>query len=684
MPNVGPDECLDTVFDPVPQFTDSDDELEWSNDDAIDTWDDWENVTGAITKKYNRMRLQLQMLNPHHAAPATNSALPAVNNPRESLMVATTVGANASSRKQPTHNTALDRPKQAKEDQLSKLASRIHLESNTLAVGSRKAAGTTKVLTDKSDRATSEQVLDPRTRIILFKLLNRNFISEINGCISTGKEANVYHAITDTETHYAIKVYKTSILTFKDRDRYVTGEYRFRHGYSKHNPRKMVKVWAEKEMRNLKRLHTAGIACPEPLLLRMHVLVMGFLGDKKGWAYPRLKDAEFDASRYPALYVQLVKIMRRMYQVCHLVHADLSEYNILYHAKTLYIIDVSQSVEHDHPHAFEFLRMDCTNVNDYFSRKGVHVMNLTRLFAFIVSDTIGTSDEAMDIELEHIQRGMEAKRMQQATLSATMDAIRKPTTASSDQLAQRSDSLTTPRAAAIGSIDSATGPSQPEPEVVETTKIKKKKKKKKKSKSIVYVTTFSKEDREQVDEEVFRHAYLPRTLEEVPDYENDIYKINRGKGAELLYRKVIGLRLEGEDKADNAVAQPVGNTDTGALAKTRGSLPGLTGGSTSPSLGAEETMAPPLLQSTSLPLAADDGKQQQPSAGSEQDVSDGEEEPSDEAASDSDADADGLRLDKAPRGKRFEDRDAKKVSWHVQWTDPWFLIVKLLEAADCA
>ena len=43
---------------------------------------------------------------------------------------------------------------------------------------------------DKADRATIEQVMDPRTRMILFKMLNRGFISEINGCISTGKEAN--------------------------------------------------------------------------------------------------------------------------------------------------------------------------------------------------------------------------------------------------------------------------------------------------------------------------------------------------------------------------------------------------------------------------------------------------------------------------------------------------------------
>lgn len=74
--------------------------------------------------------------------------------------------------------------------------------------------------------------MDPRTRIILFRMLSRGSISEINGCISTGKEANVYHATSgldqpDSKADIAIKIYKTSILTFKDRDRYVTGEFRF-------------------------------------------------------------------------------------------------------------------------------------------------------------------------------------------------------------------------------------------------------------------------------------------------------------------------------------------------------------------------------------------------------------------------------------------------------------------------
>jgi hypothetical protein len=39
----------------------------------------------------------------------------------------------------------------------------------------------------------------------------------------------------------------------RDRDRYIQGDYQFRYCYCKHNPRKMVKTWAEKEMRNLLR-----------------------------------------------------------------------------------------------------------------------------------------------------------------------------------------------------------------------------------------------------------------------------------------------------------------------------------------------------------------------------------------------------------------------------------------------
>jgi RIO kinase 1 len=60
--------------------------------------------------------------------------------------------------------------------------------------------------------------------------------------------------------------------------------------------------------------------------------------------------------------------MRNMYQKAGLVHGDLSEYNMLYQKGLLYFIDVSQSVEEDHPRALDFLRMDCKNVTDFFRK----------------------------------------------------------------------------------------------------------------------------------------------------------------------------------------------------------------------------------------------------------------------------------------------------------------------------
>lgn len=258
-----------------------------------------------------------------------------------------------------------------------------------------------KRVKDKCDRATVEQVLDPKTRMILFKLLSGGHISEINGCISTGKEANVYHSACEKDGQdKAVKIYKTSILVFKDRDKYVSGEFRFRHGYCKSNPRKMVRTWAEKEMRNLCRIYQAGILCPKPCILRSHVLVMDFVG-KNGIPAPLLKDVQLSLNKAKELYLECILMMRKLYNDCRLVHADLSEFNLLYHDSSIYVIDVGQSVEHDHPLALEFLRKDCTNINDYFSKKEVHTMTTKELFDFVTDPNINADN--IDRYLEKLQ-----------------------------------------------------------------------------------------------------------------------------------------------------------------------------------------------------------------------------------------------------------------------------------------
>lgn len=260
---------------------------------------------------------------------------------------------------------------------------------------------------DKADRATVDQVLDPRTIRILSKLINQDHISEIHGCVSTGKEANVYQATTSDGQDRVIKVYKTSILIFKDRDKYVQGEFRFRRGYCRSNPRKLVQTWAEKEMRNLSRIYQAGIPCPKPHVLKSHILVMDMIG-RDGLPAPLLKNANFaDKSKYCSIYYKLVVYMRRLFQECKLVHADLSEFNLILLDDEIYIIDVSQSVEQDHVMALEFLRKDCVNVNNYFRNKEVATLTTRELFDFITD--INISDKNIDEYLRRLNE-IAAKR----------------------------------------------------------------------------------------------------------------------------------------------------------------------------------------------------------------------------------------------------------------------------------
>ncbi|PSR96766.1 Serine/threonine-protein kinase [Actinidia chinensis var. chinensis] len=106
-------------------------------------------------------------------------------------------------------------------------------------------------------------------------------------------------------------------------------------------------------------------------------------------------------------YVEMIMAMRTLYQKCKLVHGDLSEYNILYFEGHLYIIDVSQSVDLDHPHALDFLREDCVHVSDFFKKHGVAVMTIRELFDFIVDPSI--TDESMDSYLEEVQQKILAR-----------------------------------------------------------------------------------------------------------------------------------------------------------------------------------------------------------------------------------------------------------------------------------
>jgi RIO kinase 1 len=160
----------------------------------------------------------------------------------------------------------------------------------------------------------------------------------------------------------------------------------------------MVAQWAEKELRNLKRIKQF-IPCPEVFEVRQNVLVMGFLG-KDGEAAPRLKDVTWlEPEQWQEVYIQMCLMMRTLTQKAKLVHGDLSEYNLLWHNSQIYMIDVSQSVECDHPHAFDFLKRDCININDFFEKCGCATVDIKSLFDYIITEKLGADEEDRIVDL---------------------------------------------------------------------------------------------------------------------------------------------------------------------------------------------------------------------------------------------------------------------------------------------
>lgn len=268
-------------------------------------------------------------------------------------------------------------------------------------------------LNDKQEKATATMAIDPKSRLILFRMVDNNVLDRINGVISTGKEAVILHAeggqneevIVPREC--AVKVFKTTLNEFKTRDKYIAEDYRFKNRFSKQNPRKVIHMWAEKEFHNLTRMRAAGLPVPEVVLLKKHILLMAFIG-KDGRPAPKLREAALSTAEVEIAHSQVVAMLHQLYNQCHLVHADLSEYNILWHDEKCWLIDVSQSVEPTHPHGLEFLYRDCTNISNFFRKLGAKdALSPNELFSSVSGYSVNGLEADVLTQIRNYERDLE-------------------------------------------------------------------------------------------------------------------------------------------------------------------------------------------------------------------------------------------------------------------------------------
>jgi len=224
-----------------------------------------------------------------------------------------------------------------------------------------------------------ETVFDEKTRLILLSMINRGVFNGIEGAISTGKEANVYFASTSSQP-VAIKIFRIDAPSFRKMKPYVTGDHRFKRYRGTRSG--FIEVWAKKEFKNLKRILDVGISAPKPMVVERNILVMEYLGTENS-VLPRLKDVVPDEPKL--LYKNIMNTVKVLYTDAKLVHADLSEFNILIDPSInkYYIIDVSQAILNDHPKADLYLLRDLQNLNRYFGLLGIPLLELEKLFKWI-------------------------------------------------------------------------------------------------------------------------------------------------------------------------------------------------------------------------------------------------------------------------------------------------------------
>ncbi|XP_055546903.1 serine/threonine-protein kinase RIO3 [Wyeomyia smithii] len=285
---------------------------------------------------------------------------------------------------------------------------------NQLKSHSKKASRKKNTAQDRKENvATAEMGLDESTRIILYKWINNQLLNSIDGIISTGKEAVILHGETDPSnpnleegesfpSEVAIKVFSTTLNEFKQRDRYIKDDFRFAGRYSKQNARIVINQWAEKELHNLNRMKRVGIRCPEIVTFKKNILVMSFIGMNMIPA-PKLKEATLNEAQLICAYEEIVEIMYKLYNDARLVHADLSEYNILWYKEQCWIIDVAQSVEPGHPGALEFLMRDCNNISTFFNKRGVSDVKTKEDLFFHITGLDPISHNATILERIHMK-----------------------------------------------------------------------------------------------------------------------------------------------------------------------------------------------------------------------------------------------------------------------------------------
>jgi RIO kinase 1 len=244
-------------------------------------------------------------------------------------------------------------------------------------------------------------------------MLQHGVLRSLDFPVSTGKEANVFRGTTPRGGFVAVKIFRVNTSTFKHVLQYIQGDERF-EGITG-DKRSLVHAWTQKEFRNLLRAREAGVDVPEPLKALNNVLVMEYIGLKQG-PWPSLREAALRDDQMQAICDKVLADYVKLYNDGDLVHADISEYNILVEGAGTAkprprFIDIGQAVLKNHPMAHEFLERDLRNLAAFFRRRRCDV-DLPALKARLKHERTTAKDRGEDALDERPEPAPRPKRTQ--------------------------------------------------------------------------------------------------------------------------------------------------------------------------------------------------------------------------------------------------------------------------------
>lgn len=189
--------------------------------------------------------------------------------------------------------------------------------------------------------------------LALADLVKRDFVECIGGKIGVGKESVIYEALG--KIPLVIKFHRQGRTSFK--------HVRRARDHLKDMPRVPWLYAASKaashEFRVMKTLYP-DVSIPEPVAISRHALAMEFLsGDQLN---------RVTLSNPQECLEIILDEIRKTYQK-GIIHADLSEFNIIVTEDDLKIIDWPQAVDTNHPGASELLERDLGNILRFFERR---------------------------------------------------------------------------------------------------------------------------------------------------------------------------------------------------------------------------------------------------------------------------------------------------------------------------